>query len=554
MTPALHQQYNDTFHSMMTTVLTSNVCAYPHPVVVMEFFEVVFRYYRFFEVAPQHIPVALEAFLDTRGIRQEHIGRRGRATYLFSKFVLNLRRLMVDYVDAIIASMQDLLVLQPDPVLASSQPASPVASRRASGAVNPNTLSSALTNSNNPNNPNNPNSDNSATTAEQHAFEDQLFFFETISYLIAIDLHSAKRQQDLLRGFLDPLINQFNEVVDRELYLSDTLEVPTYATFCGQIIQVATSLTKGYSSDNYVRQLNLSDVFLQALEAFCKIFKIPHCQERLRSALRQYIHRMVTCLGDDLIRLIPTLVSSLLSGTQAKDLGDFAQLLGQFAVKYKAKIADFLNESLLTIVSRFFEALEAPIEANDQESRREKQQLKRRYYYLIGAFLGNDLGIVFTSPNNIQLLTPVLSTIIQGATDSSDQDGQKLCFPILTKCIELWAVGPESGGAGNEFNALVYQQIIPACFSAILSPSFGFDAQANILLQHISLTLRSATLKCGQEFINYFSSVYLPTLPFTYEFQQGLLQTLIQSYQITAQEFSRNFKTLIMLLDPKRQR
>uniref|UniRef100_A0AAY5JYE2 Exportin-T n=1 Tax=Esox lucius TaxID=8010 RepID=A0AAY5JYE2_ESOLU len=79
-----------TLQDMMRTLVSCGVSSYQHTSVVLEFFETVVRYDKFFLVEPQHIPNVLMAFLDHRGLRHSSPKVRSRVAYLFSRFVKTL--------------------------------------------------------------------------------------------------------------------------------------------------------------------------------------------------------------------------------------------------------------------------------------------------------------------------------------------------------------------------------------------------------------------------------------------------------------------------------
>ena len=70
------------------------------------YFETVNRYWNFFEVQPQYLPEALESFIDIRGLHHPKMTHKSRAFYLFLRFVKNLRPMIVQYVDTVLASVQ----------------------------------------------------------------------------------------------------------------------------------------------------------------------------------------------------------------------------------------------------------------------------------------------------------------------------------------------------------------------------------------------------------------------------------------------------------------
>lgn len=72
----------------------------------LTFFENVARYYQFFEVQPDCIPTALEAFVDSRGLHNAILQIRTRSWYLFHRFVKLLKSRMGLYVETVLTNIQ----------------------------------------------------------------------------------------------------------------------------------------------------------------------------------------------------------------------------------------------------------------------------------------------------------------------------------------------------------------------------------------------------------------------------------------------------------------
>ena len=51
--------------------------------------------------------------------------------------------------------------------------------------------------------------------------------------------------------------------------------------------------------------------------------------------VRQFFHRMVVCLEEDIVTFVPTMVNLMLATPDAKELYDFIPILNQLITKFK---------------------------------------------------------------------------------------------------------------------------------------------------------------------------------------------------------------------------
>lgn len=53
------------------------------------------------------------------------------------------------------------------------------------------------------------------------------------------------------------------------------------------------------------------------------------------AGVRQFFHRMVVCLEEDILSFVPTMVNLMLATPDAKELYDFIPMLNQLITKFK---------------------------------------------------------------------------------------------------------------------------------------------------------------------------------------------------------------------------
>lgn len=131
-----------------------------------------------------------------------------------------------------------------------------------------------------------------------------------------------------------------------------------------------------HASCEYVQPL---PVFLQGLEVLVQ-------RELLLSGVRQYIHRMIICLGDELLKYVPMAISLMLKDctvskqyykirdftisnyfVQARDLQEFIPLINQLISKYKERISSMLQEIFLPVCQTIFICISQPSDPSDTE-------------------------------------------------------------------------------------------------------------------------------------------------------------------------------------------
>ncbi|MGH0147853.1 UNVERIFIED_CONTAM: hypothetical protein FKN15_062915 [Acipenser sinensis] len=412
---------------MMRTLVTSGVSEYQHTSVVLEFFETVVRYDKFFIVEPQHIPHVLMAFLDHRGLRHSSPKVRSRTSYLFSRFVKTLHKHMSAFIEDILSRIQDLLELSPPE----------------------NGFQALLSN------------------------DDQLFIFEAAGVLIVNSEYNAERKQALMKNLLTPLMEKFTILLDKLPMEQDEGRQATLADCLNHAVGFASRTSKAFSNKQTVKQCGCSEVYRDCLQTFLPALSCPVQKEVLRSGVRTFLHRMIICLEEEVLPFIPSASEHMLKDCEAKDLQEFIPLLNQITAKFKAQVSPFLQQVFMPLVQAIFEVLARPAEENDQNAALEKQMLRRSYFAFLQTVAGSGMSEIIGN-QGVENVERVLFTIIQGAVDFPDPIAQKTCFIILSKLVEFW--GGKDGLVG--FADFIYKHMVPACFLAPLKPTFDLaDAQ-----------------------------------------------------------------------------
>ncbi|GIY16605.1 exportin-T [Caerostris extrusa] len=362
-------------NEMLHLLITSGVSRQGHKAVILQFFETVVRYEKYFGQEPVLIPEILAAFLDDRGLRNSDPHVRSRASYLLSRFIKYLKTHMSNYTEGILKQLQDLLDL----------------------ALPVNGISHTLVSP-----------------------DDQLYLYETAAVLIVSGSFSPETKQAFLKSLLLPVAEKFQLLLQKLPTTSDELQRREIAKCMNHAIAVTSRTSKAFSNQQTMQTNGCVEVYLQALQIFLGALNLPYEQTTLQSAVRQYLHRMVVCLESEVLPYFPIAAEQLLKSSDIQK-----------------KVVPFVQEIFMPFVTAIFNTLSVPIDENDQPAQNERQQLQRSYFLFIAAIVTSNIAEVI-STQSVQNFRQVLLTVIQGAVHFPDPVAQKTCFSILRKMVELW--------------------------------------------------------------------------------------------------------------------
>ena len=277
---------------------------------------------------------------------------------------------------------------------------------------------------------------------------------------------------------------------------------------------------------SFMNQSCFYNFYIQALNIFLLVLNTTVHHQLLHQGLRQYFHRMVICLEDEVLPFVPIIIQSLGPNQNTGLLLEFIPLLNQIVMKFKASIAPFLSEVFMTIVRSVL------AHAND-DTLSDLPSIKRAYFQFIHAIASNKITTVIFNQKSGDLET-VLTTLIEGASDAMDVTSQKTCFQILNILIQNW---PKD--CGVQLWNFITMHIIPSCFLAPLNPKFDLkDAQTVLALNESTYLMKTVFTKEGLKLDSFLKEQYLASL--------NMSPDLIKEYcEALAHMDIRNFRTYI---------
>lgn len=457
---------------IMQLVLRSSINMHAHPVVQLQYFEVIVRYASCFLLWPDLLPDALSAFLDARGLRNERAGMRRRINYLFYRFVREVRSaLPSDFIPKLLEGMQDSFCIEA--VLPAAQPDEDVLAK---------------------------------ATEKVGAFDSQLYLFDTAGLLIAALGSAPDTQVALLKAITGPLAGQLSQAVDAARTAPGNLQ-PVLQVH--HLMLALSTLAKGFpdydagraSEPAWIPEFKpLTEHIVLALTALNR-FQI------VREAARGAFARIVTSTGPAVLPYIPSLVDALVNEVTEGELVDLLSFFGLLTNKYKENVRGVMDDLLCTLLNRIFSFLNQGITGTDDILQR--ADTEKAYFGLLNALLNAGLDGVLLSAKNQPQLETILQSLVYYA-ENAEPASQRAAINVLARFVSLWARAGDAGALPG-FEQFVYTAVLPLVFQVPSKASFDLsDAQSQIVLTELAALLRTMYLARGDEFVQYLTTVFLP--------------------------------------------
>ncbi|XP_047735709.1 exportin-T [Hyalella azteca] len=460
---------------MVRLLVLCGISSHSHPAVAIQFFECIARYEKFFVVEPQHISPVLEAFLDHRGMRNPSPKVRSRCSYLFLRFVRCLKYQLVPYASKILTQLQPMLTISDVPY-----------------SINSSVLLSP---------------------------DDQVYVYEASALLVvgcggggssepSASL-TAEDRSALMSQLLTPLLEVVQQLARVMAQNTNPIQKSATATIICHCMALTARTSKAFSQQSTMSSCQCVHLYVHAAKLFIECVNLDVERETISLGLRQLLHRLVVCLDSaDLLPLMPAAAQALLHTSSVHSLTEFLPLINQLMTKFKKECSSFVENVLTPLICAIIGAVDVT-DASDEEEARQKRTLLRGYYVFLSTVVSSGLLPLLASLA-ARLLDQVLLSVVHGAVEFPDPAAQKICFALLRKIIEEWGASEE---APNNFVDFMYNQVVPACFSAPLKTTFNLnDAQTTLALQESASCLREIHNARGDDLIKYLRDVYFPKM------------------------------------------
>jgi len=473
----------------------------------------------FFEKHTEYIEPVLENFLQLA--HHPSLKVKARSWYLVQRFIRQLRTHVGSTAEAVVQSLQDLLVIRAE--LPDESDGEDMSS--------------------------------DGDSAADSAFASQLYLFEAVGCICGATSVPVDQQVQLLQATMQPLFLDLernlqaarggNELASLQVH-HDIMALGTIARGFSDFLPGNNTLSSGSEPAPQVKQAfaQVSEVTLVALDSLKSSFQI-------RTAARFAFSRLIGMVGTPMMQQLPQWVEGLLTESSSRDeMALFLRLLDQVIFGFKNDIYDFLDRLFTGLLQRVFVGISAATSGTDDEI--ELAELKREYLNFLLVILANDLGAVLVSSTNQPFFETVLGTIEHLAKDAEDFPTAKMAFQVLARMCTTWG-GPDvvspsgqvSGGGDTPrpqpvlpgFDQFMIRRFSPLCWALPAHPSFnGKDAQARQALAEAAGLQKTIYLKTGQPYLTWLQGNELRTM--------GMSDIMINEYlQKLATLEMKSFKT-----------
>ncbi|KAJ7707736.1 armadillo-type protein [Mycena rosella] len=472
-----YSQYPLTPHGeMMFALVQSNISSYPHRSVMLQFFETASRYADFFKVRNECIMPTLEAMIDARGLHNPDASHRSRVSYLFSRFIKEIR---ID----ILAIMRDLLPIEVQLPDADDSDSST------------DLLSEAIRSS---------------------AFDSQLYLYETVGTLCSLLSKTPVELASLLLSFVKPLMSDLSDNLQAYRTKGSQDVIPIVKVH--HVAMALGNIAKGFPEypipvpAGYV-PLPV-DVFAQVAQAILVCLEEMNIFKDVRDASRFAFARILATTGPNVTQFIPQLMTSLLTHFEPSELVDFLNFIGLLIHKLQTDIFSVLDELIGPLSSHITGLLTQPISGTDDQ--RVHLETKKAYLGLLNNVLTSKLQGIFISQRNRGGFDSLMETMLRIAGDISDPPSEKAALMFLNRSIAIWGQPTASEPNGSRhaveqnlpgFQQYIYERIVPAVFRVPSVPEFNLkDPGLTPVLHEIANLLQTVFKTRGTEAYDFLLS------------------------------------------------
>lgn len=407
---------NEAFRNLLIGLHSSDITQHPHREVLTLYYETSVRYYPLLKDRPDLLQKVLDAMTGTRGLQHENAKARSRCCYLLLRLIKSLgnnskkdeNSVLRPYVETAVSGIQGLL----------------------------------------------------ENTSIVLRVEDTLNLFETIGLLLGKNGLPPSQQGQYLTQVMTPHVMSIETILNDEKQAL-AQDPDTYGERLSNSIAAIAYLSKGFKKP----PPEVQAVLVETLQvAFSVLEALPH-NEDVRNKMYVFVQRLIQCLGDKVLNIMPRLLFLLIQNCTTEDILDVSQLINQLCIKFGAKALSSLDTNLLSFLQKCHHlsntiAVDKTIANGQQQDhsvavaphlRTEQLSIQKLSFAVMNHIVANDVTAVLLSRTNVSSLEAILQSMSDGAINAEDPLMKKTCLVFFRLLLDQW-VGNANGGNNNSLN------------------------------------------------------------------------------------------------------
>ncbi|ORX37714.1 tRNA binding protein [Kockovaella imperatae] len=499
---------------LLLRCMESGIINYPHPGVMLQYFECTLRYVEFWKTRPGAVQPVIEAM--TRGIHHVDLDVRRRCFYLFARFIASSRLdLETEMVSPLLDNLKDLFPID-----------------------------SALPT------PDFPEQDVlvKATTGRSY-LSDQLYIYEAAGNLISLVRSDPTQQLALLEAVAAPLVSDLTDPTDSP---QNVLKVHNSLMALGHFAKGFPILNPSQDEST----LPYEPAFKQLTQALLQTLDRLKTRRIIRDAARFTFSQFVNAIGSSVAELVPGFVIRVVGEYEPSELSDFLQFLSLLMHRLKSNAFSTMDMLLLPLLSRIFSVLQSPITGTDDHLTHNR--LKTACLAFFSGIMNANLDGIFITERNKPEFENLLNVLLGYAEDPEDDASQRLAFAFFSRSVIAWstnasapsvfadsAMSDKSKAVGNGTSAptnqhaipkdarqalpgyehFIYSRLLPLCFHFPVGHKNGLQGSVQVVME-IAIVIRNTVQARGQEAIDFMLNDLLPKDGCPPEYANQLIQSL----------------------------
>jgi len=393
---------DETFCSLLVGLHLSDIIQHPHREVLTLYYETSVRYYPLLKERSDLLQKVLEGMTGTRGLQHEYARVRSRCCYLLLRLIKsvgsnsnksNQNSVLRPYVETAVSGIQGLL--ENDNV--------------------------------------------------QLRLEDTLNLFETIGLLLGKNGLTPSEQGQYLTNVMAPHVRSIEIILnEKKQYIAQDSD--KYGEKLSNSIAAIAYLSKGFKRPS----LEVQTVLMGTLQVALTVLEAFPTNYEVRNKTYVFIQRLIQCLENKVLNIMPRLLSLLIQHCTAEDILDVSQLINQLCIKFRTNAACVLDSNLLPFLQKCYHisntiAIDKSASEHQQGQdrlevaphlRTEQLSIQKLSYAVLNHIVSNNVSAVLLSPTNVSSLEAILQSMSEGAISVEDPLMKKTCLVFFRLLLD----------------------------------------------------------------------------------------------------------------------